>query len=125
MKYIIVKNFRFLNLEFRNCEIMIFHEICKFFSAAILKKLLLGVNPIIKLRIFPISQTPPSKWLRVHRTHHRYTDTCADPHNSHRGFFFSHVGWLMMKHHPAVKKYGKNVDMSDITADPVIRFVDK
>ncbi|KYN14964.1 Acyl-CoA Delta(11) desaturase [Trachymyrmex cornetzi] len=70
-------------------------------------------------------QTHPSKWLRVHRTHHRYTDTCADPHNSNRGFFFSHIGWLMMKHHPAVKEYGKNVDMSDIAADSVICFVDK
>ncbi|KAL0116181.1 hypothetical protein PUN28_011203 [Cardiocondyla obscurior] len=70
-------------------------------------------------------QITPSKWLRVHRTHHKYTDTCADPHNSNRGFFFSHVGWLMMKHHPAVKQYGKNVDMSDIAADPVIRFADK
>ncbi|XP_014486343.1 PREDICTED: acyl-CoA Delta(11) desaturase-like [Dinoponera quadriceps] len=65
------------------------------------------------------------KWIRVHRTHHRYTDTSADPHNAKRGFFFSHVGWLMMKHHPAVKEYGKHVDMSDILADPVIRFVDK
>ncbi|XP_011155500.1 (11Z)-hexadec-11-enoyl-CoA conjugase [Solenopsis invicta] len=70
-------------------------------------------------------QTHPSKWLRTHRTHHRYTDTCADPHNATRGLLFSHVGWLMMKHHPAVKEYGKNVDMSDISADPVIRFVDK
>lgn len=83
------------------------------------------VATVIKLKIFPVSQTHPSKWIRVHRTHHRYTDTCADPHNVHRGFFFSHIGWLMMKHHPAVKKYGKNVDMSDIAADPVIRFVDK
>ncbi|XP_012225497.2 acyl-CoA Delta-9 desaturase-like [Linepithema humile] len=66
-----------------------------------------------------------TRWIRVHRTHHRYTDTCADPHNSNRGFFFSHVGWLMMKHHPAVKEYGKNVDLSDLAADPVIRFFDK
>ncbi|XP_072753624.1 acyl-CoA Delta-9 desaturase [Anoplolepis gracilipes] len=70
-------------------------------------------------------QTHLTKWIRVHRTHHRYADTSADPHNSNRGFFFSHVGWLMMKHHPAVKKYGKNVNMSDIAADPVIRFFDK
>ncbi|XP_020278827.1 acyl-CoA desaturase 1-like isoform X8 [Pseudomyrmex gracilis] len=69
-------------------------------------------------------QTHPSKWVRVHRTHHKFTDTSADPHNSNRGFFFSHIGWLMMKHHPDVKKYGK-VDMSDMAADPVIRFVDK
>jgi len=75
--------------------------------------------------IFRVPQTHPSKWIRVHRTHHRFTDTCADPHNANRGFFFSHVGWLMMKHHPAVKEYGKQVDMSDIAADPVIRFVDK
>ncbi|XP_025266142.1 uncharacterized protein LOC105248142 [Camponotus floridanus] len=66
-----------------------------------------------------------TEWIHVHRAHHRYTGTCADPHNASRGFFFSHVGWLMMKHHPAVKEYGKNVDMSDIAADPVIRFFDK
>nr|XP_012225499.1 PREDICTED: acyl-CoA desaturase-like [Linepithema humile] len=70
-------------------------------------------------------QTHLTKWVRVHRIHHRYTDTSADPHNSNRGFFFSHVGWLMMKHHPAVKEYGKNVDVSDLAADPVIRFFDK
>lgn len=66
-----------------------------------------------------------TEWIHVHRAHHKYTGTCADPHNASRGFFFSHVGWLMMKHHPAVKEYGKNVDMSDIAADPVIRFFDK
>ncbi|XP_029170735.1 acyl-CoA Delta(11) desaturase-like [Nylanderia fulva] len=70
-------------------------------------------------------QTHLTKWIRVHRTHHKYTDTPADPHNASRGFFFSHVGWLMMKHHPAVKEYGKSVNLSDIAADPVIRFFDK
>ncbi|XP_058798659.1 acyl-CoA Delta-9 desaturase-like isoform X2 [Phymastichus coffea] len=65
------------------------------------------------------------KWIRDHRTHHKYTETSADPHNANRGFFFSHVGWLMMKRHPAVKMYGSKIDMSDIEADPVIRFFDK
>jgi len=74
---------------------------------------------------FFVLQTHLTKWVRVHRTHHRYTETSADPHNSNRGFFFSHVGWLMMKHHPAVKHYGKNVDVSDLAADPVISFFDK
>ncbi|KAK0182153.1 hypothetical protein PV327_000317 [Microctonus hyperodae] len=31
----------------------------------------------------------------------------------------------MMRRHPAVKKYGSKVDMSDIEADPVVRFFDK
>ncbi|CAG5106882.1 Similar to Acyl-CoA Delta(11) desaturase (Spodoptera littoralis) [Cotesia congregata] len=70
-------------------------------------------------------QTHMSKWIRDHRTHHRYSETHADPHNSHRGFFFSHVGWLMMRRHPAVKKYGSKIDMSDIKNDPVIQFFDK
>ncbi|KAL7302848.1 hypothetical protein TKK_0004080 [Trichogramma kaykai] len=70
-------------------------------------------------------QTHFYKWIRDHRTHHKFTETKADPHDANRGFFFSHVGWLMMKRHPAVIKYGKKIDMSDIEADPVIRFFDK
>ncbi|KAJ8674810.1 hypothetical protein QAD02_010596 [Eretmocerus hayati] len=70
-------------------------------------------------------QTHMHKWIRDHRTHHKFTETKADPHDSTRGFFFSHVGWLMMKRHPAVIKYGKKIDMSDIEADPVIQYFDK
>merc|ERR1719225_824305 len=36
-------------------------------------------------------------WARDHRTHHLYSDTIADPHDANRGFFFSHVGWLITK----------------------------
>ncbi|XP_050508801.1 acyl-CoA Delta-9 desaturase-like isoform X3 [Diabrotica virgifera virgifera] len=61
-------------------------------------------------------------WVRDHRMHHKYTDTNADPHNSNRGFFFCHVGWLLMKKHPDVKTKGKNIDMSDVAADPVVKF---
>ncbi|XP_011878893.1 PREDICTED: acyl-CoA Delta(11) desaturase-like [Vollenhovia emeryi] len=61
-------------------------------------------------------------WVRDHRVHHKYTDTDADPHNSSRGFFFSHVGWLMMKKHPEVIRRGRQVDMSDILAEPIVVF---
>lgn len=70
-------------------------------------------------------QTHFYKWIRDHRTHHRYTETRADPHDATRGFFFSHIGWLMVKRDPAVKEYGSKIDMSDIAADPVIKFFDK
>ncbi|XP_017753411.1 PREDICTED: stearoyl-CoA desaturase 5-like [Eufriesea mexicana] len=72
-----------------------------------------------------MGQTHFYKWIRDHRTHHRYTETNADPHDATRGFFFSHIGWLMVKRHPAVKEYGSKIDMSDISADPVIKFFDK
>lgn len=62
------------------------------------------------------------EWCRDHRVHHKYTETNADPHNARRGFFFAHMGWLMMKKHPDVLIKGKNIDMSDLYADPVVMF---
>lgn len=41
-------------------------------------------------------------WVRDHRQHHKFSDTDADPHNANRGFFFSHIGWLMSRKHPKV-----------------------
>lgn len=61
-------------------------------------------------------------WARDHRMHHKYSETDADPHNATRGFFFSHIGWLLVKKHPDIKAKGHNVDMSDLWADPVLRF---
>ncbi|XP_076673437.1 acyl-CoA Delta-9 desaturase-like isoform X1 [Andrena cerasifolii] len=61
-------------------------------------------------------------WARNHRVHHKYTETNADPHNAKRGFFFSHVGWLMSRKHPDVMEKGKGVDMSDLEKNPVLAF---
>mmetsp|Transcript_31553 Transcript_31553/g.78834 ORF Transcript_31553/g.78834 Transcript_31553/m.78834 type:complete len:1227 (+) Transcript_31553:77-3757(+) len=58
-------------------------------------------------------------WTRDHRTHHLHSETDADPHNALRGFFFAHVGWLLLKKRAAVYEAGKKVDMSDILTDPV------
>ncbi|XP_030750838.1 acyl-CoA Delta(11) desaturase-like [Sitophilus oryzae] len=65
------------------------------------------------------------EWSRDHRVHHKYSETDADPHNAKRGFFFSHMGWLLCKKHPEVKSKGKQLDMSDLYADPIIRFQHK
>lgn len=64
-------------------------------------------------------------WCRDHRLHHRYSDTDGDPHNAKRGFFFSHIGWLMTKKHPLVKKLGQQIDMSDLQADWMVMFQKK
>uniref|UniRef100_T1GV97 Fatty acid desaturase domain-containing protein n=1 Tax=Megaselia scalaris TaxID=36166 RepID=T1GV97_MEGSC len=62
------------------------------------------------------------EWCRDHRVHHKFTDTNADPHNSRRGFFFSHMGWLLVRKHKDVKEKGKLVDMSDLEKDPVVMW---
>ncbi|XP_052745290.1 acyl-CoA Delta(11) desaturase-like [Bicyclus anynana] len=64
-------------------------------------------------------------WVRDHRLHHRYCDTDADPHNASRGFFFSHIGWLIVKRHPEAMRRGKAIDISDALANPVLRFENK
>ncbi|KAH7638046.1 stearoyl-coa desaturase 5-like [Dermatophagoides farinae] len=61
-------------------------------------------------------------WCRDHRLHHKHSDTNADPYNARRGFFFSHMGWLMVRKHPDVIRKGKTIDLTDVWADPVVRF---
>ncbi|XP_003747585.1 stearoyl-CoA desaturase 5 [Galendromus occidentalis] len=65
------------------------------------------------------------EWARDHRVHHKYSETDADPHNAKRGFFFSHVGWLLVRKHPDVIEKGRKIDLSDLNADPVVMFQKK
>ena len=62
------------------------------------------------------------EWARDHRVHHKYSETDADPHNAKRGFFFSHVGWLVVKKHPDVIKKGQQLDLSDLYKDKIVMF---
>lgn len=34
-------------------------------------------------------------WVGYHRMHHRYTDEAKDPHDSTKGFLWSHLTWVM------------------------------
>ena len=40
-------------------------------------------------------QNGPSKWVAQHRMHHQFSDTDNDPHNANRGFWWSHIGWML------------------------------
>ncbi|XP_051154967.1 acyl-CoA Delta-9 desaturase-like isoform X2 [Leptopilina boulardi] len=64
-------------------------------------------------------------WIKLHRTHHKYTDTDGDPHNVNRGFWFSHIGWYLLPKHSECLKRLKEIDMSDINADPIVTFGDR
>ena len=60
-----------------------------------------------------------------HRVHHKYAETDADPHNATRGFFFSHIGWLLVTKHPDVKKKAKTINIDDLLSDPILMFQKK
>ncbi|KAM9847732.1 stearoyl-CoA desaturase b [Aulostomus maculatus] len=60
------------------------------------------------------------EWARDHRVHHKYSETDADPHNAKRGFFFAHIGWLLVRKHPDVIEKGRKLELSDLKADKVV-----
>lgn len=62
------------------------------------------------------------EWARDHRVHHKYSETDADPHNAVRGFFFAHIGWLLVRKHPDVIEKGRKLELSDLLADKVVMF---
>jgi stearoyl-CoA desaturase (delta-9 desaturase) len=61
-------------------------------------------------------------WCRNHRAHHRYTDTDKDPYNAKKGFWYSHLGWMIQKQN--VKSIGF-ADISDLHRDPMIMWQHK
>jgi len=40
-------------------------------------------------------------WAAHHRAHHRYSDTELDIHSPKRGFWWSHVGWILCRKYQA------------------------
>ncbi|KAI5285187.1 stearoyl-CoA 9-desaturase [Ascosphaera aggregata] len=56
-------------------------------------------------------------WARDHRAHHRFTDTNKDPYSVQKGFWYSHMGWMVLKQNP--KRIGRT-DISDLNEDPVV-----
>jgi stearoyl-CoA desaturase (delta-9 desaturase) len=67
------------------------------------------------------AQKGPLWWAGNHRDHHRYTDTERDPHTPRKGFWWSHVGWVLCS------KYSQRDDerIRDFAAYPELRFLDR
>ena len=42
----------------------------------------------------------PAYWVAVHRRHHQFADEERDPHSPIESFFWSHLGWYMVKVDP-------------------------
>eukprot|EP01013_Petalomonas_cantuscygni_P018090 TRINITY_DN3542_c0_g1_i1.p1 TRINITY_DN3542_c0_g1~~TRINITY_DN3542_c0_g1_i1.p1 ORF type:complete len:569 (-),score=95.59 TRINITY_DN3542_c0_g1_i1:257-1900(-) len=61
-------------------------------------------------------------WARNHRVHHRYVDTNKEPYNALRGFFYCHVGWMLMnQNYDALGR----VDVSDLRRNKIVQLQHK
>lgn len=43
------------------------------------------------------AEDTPARWVAVHRRHHEKSDEQHDPHSPLAGFWWSHIGWLLVK----------------------------
>jgi stearoyl-CoA desaturase (delta-9 desaturase) len=59
-------------------------------------------------------------WASDHRRHHRFVDdNDRDPYSAKRGFWFSHIGWIL-RHYESGRKDLSNV--KDLLRDPILRW---
>ena len=65
-------------------------------------------------------QNSAIKWCSDHRRHHLKTDTEEDPYTIMRGFFWAHMGWVMIS-----EKEQQIEHVKDLQADPILVWQDK
>jgi len=61
------------------------------------------------------------EWCTDHRNHHLYTDTDKDPYSIKKGFWYAHIGWLLVL--DGTKRDFSNVD--ELAKDPIVQFQHK
>ena len=66
-------------------------------------------------------QKGPLWWASHHRAHHRYADSEGDPHSPQKGFWWSHVGWLLSGNYGATR----DADIEDFGRYPELRFLNR
>jgi sn-1 stearoyl-lipid 9-desaturase len=64
----------------------------------------------------------PIDWVGMHRMHHLHSDQAPDPHDSNKGFWWSHMGWMLydVPCRVDIPRFTK-----DIIDDPVYQFLQK
>ena len=68
------------------------------------------------------AQRGPLWWAAHHRVHHQYSDLDGDVHSpTQKGFFYSHVGWVLSREH-----FGTKLErVKDLAKFPELRFLDR
>jgi stearoyl-CoA desaturase (Delta-9 desaturase) len=66
-------------------------------------------------------QKGPLWWAAHHRDHHRYSDTEQDVHSPIRGFWWSHVGWILCDRFSATEESR----IKDFAKYPELRWLNR
>lgn len=67
------------------------------------------------------AQKGPLWWAAHHRDHHRFSDTPEDIHSPRKGFWWSHVGWILCNRYKGTK-FDR---IRDFAKYPELRFLNR
>lgn len=79
-------------------------------------------HPVVKLFYLVFGagafENSALNWCHDHRIHHRHCDSDKDPYNIERGFWYAHMGWIMLDE----KKTKPLPYPKDLLNDPYVMF---
>ena len=67
----------------------------------------------------------PIEWTAGHRAHHKYSDTPLDPHDANKGFWWSHVGWLISPNPARLTPEEERRFAHDLASDGFYLFLER
>jgi len=70
-------------------------------------------------------QGGPIEWVATHRLHHAHADDSGDPHDAHRGLFWTHVDWLYMPNDARPNTDEQQHYAADLWSQPYYRFLQR
>jgi sn-1 stearoyl-lipid 9-desaturase len=70
-------------------------------------------------------QDSPARWVAAHRRHHQYADEQPDPHSPLVGFFWAHMGWLLVENPDFTRLGTYDRYCKDILRDPFYKTVER
>jgi len=85
-------------------------------------------NPVVRF-IYAIGgafavQNSALHWCSDHRVHHRHVDeNDVDPYSAKRGFWYSHIGWMLREYQ--ANRYHDYKNVSDMQRDPIVMWQHK
>lgn len=81
-------------------------------------------HPVVKFFLILLGgaafQGSVREWCCAHRKHHRFVDSDGDPYNIKRGFWYAHVGWVVLKANQSDES-----NIKDLLKDRLVMFQDR
>jgi len=83
-----------------------------------------GLEPVLAFIGVLALQGGPIEWVATHRAHHANTDREGDPHDIHRGAWWSHMAWLYRHNEHRLTKEQQDRLAPDLANSRYYRFLE-